>query len=209
MKKTISLLLVLILVMSLVPMTAAATDYRRDSEGVWYSISTGAQVDAATNQKLEYEYWEWLGAMEAAQGHPLNDHTLGWAFNAKYHWLQCGCGHKISMERHVDPKDAANDYCSCGYHFSSNADLVTLWVKGCAPIEDFDKNTTEYTLKAYTYKDVKEIKFATRTFDSEATVEYPEDLTLKEGENKFEVKVTAENQKVTKTYTVTIIKEAK
>ena len=59
-----------------------------------------------------------------------------------------------------------------------------------------------------TYKDVKEIKVSTRTFDSEATVELPEDLTLKEGENKFDVTVTSENQKVTKVYTVIINKEA-
>ena len=57
--------------------------------------------------------------------------------------------------------------------------------------------------------DVKEIKVSTRTFDSEATVELPEDLTLKEGENKFDIKVTSENQKVTKVYTVIINKEAK
>ena len=64
----------------------------------------------------------------------------------------------------------------------------------------------QYKLNAYTYKDVKEIQISTRTFDSEATVELPEDLTLKAGENKFEVKVTAENQKVTKIYTLIITK---
>ena len=84
---------------------------------------------------------------------------------------------------------------------------MTLWVKGCPGIKGFDKNKTEYELNAYTYKDVKEVKFSTRTFDSEATVEVPEDLTLKDGQNKFEIKVTSENQKVTKIYTVIINKE--
>ena len=96
-----------------------------------------------------------------------------------------------------------------GYHFSDDADLVTLWINGCPGIKNFDKNTTEYKLNAYTYKDVKQIKISTRTNDSEATVELPDDLTLKEGENKFEIKVTSESQKVTKTYTVIITKEAK
>ena len=141
--------------------------------------------------------------------HPGNEHEYGYASNAKYHWLECPCGCKISMEPHVDPKDAVGDYCTCGYHFSDNADLVTLWVDGCPPIKKFDKNTTEYKLDAYTYKDVKEIKVSTRTYDSEATVELPEDLTLKEGENKFEVKVVAENQKNSKIYTLIINKEAK
>lgn len=175
MKKLITMLLALILVLSLIPVSAMAII---------------EQEPATTYQSP----------------HPGKDHEYGYASNAKYHWMQCPCGCKISMEPHVDPKDAADDYCFCGYHFSSNADLVTLWVNGCPPIKNFDKNKTEYKLNAYTYKDVKEIKISTRTFDSEATVELPEDLTLKAGENKFDVKVISENQKVTKTYTLIITK---
>ena len=130
----------------------------------------------------------------------------GYDCDTKYHWKECACGVKIGMEPHVDPLDTDDNYCICGYHFSDNADLVTLWVKGCPGIKYFNKNKTEYKLNAYTYKDVKEIKVATTTFDSEATVELPEDLTLKDGENKFEVKVTSENQKVTKVYTLNITK---
>lgn len=209
MKKMISLLLALILVLSMIPMTASATDYRRDHNGNWWHVSDGSAVNAETAKQLEFQYWEWLAYLGKVQNHDPNDHTMGWAYDTKYHWLQCGCGHKISMELHVDPLEAENDYCSCGYHFSDNADLVTLWVNGCPPIKDFDKNETKYALKAYTYKDVQEIEISTRTFDSQATVELPEDLTLKEGENTFEVKVTAENQKVTKTYVLKITKEAK
>lgn len=217
----ISLLLALVLVLSLIPMIASAVsihDIKKEgnttNQPYYYVDSNGKQVGVSQKQydEMEAKYKAWLISEEeklAAANHDPNDHTFGWASNTKYHWLACACGHKINIEPHIDPKDAENDYCTCGYHFSSNTDLVTLWVKGCPPIKDFNKDTTEYELKAYTYKDVKEIKFATRTFDSEATVEYPEDLTLKEGENKFEVKVTAENQKVTKTYTVTIIKESK
>ena len=140
----------------------------------------------------------------------INDHEkLFWNSNTKYHWKQCACGARLGEELHVDPKDADDDTCICGYRFSDNADLVTLWVRGCPGIKYFNKNKTEYELDAYTYKDVKEIKISTRTHDSEATVELPEDLTLKEGKNTFEVKVTSENQKVTKIYTLIINKEAK
>lgn len=139
--------------------------------------------------------------------HEPGKHTLYVAYNTKYHWKECACGAKFNVEHHVDPTKTTDDTCECGYHFSDNADLVTLWVKGCPVIPDFDKEKTDYTLTAYTYKDVKSVKISTRTFDSQATVELPEDLTLKTGTNTFPVKVTAENQKVTKTYTLTIEKK--
>ena len=221
MKKLFALLLALTLLVSLIPMNAAAI-------GHWSSY-TGAKVLANGNVELakagggtevvtpeEYDillasYGAFLAEQEAlfrAANHDPNNHSYnGYGSNTKYHWLQCACGCKISMEPHVDPKDAKNDYCICGYKFSDNADLVVLWIDGCPGIKNFNKNTTEYKLNAYTYKDVKEIKIVTKTHDSEATVELPKDLTLKTGENKFEVKVTSENQKVTKVYTVTVVKE--
>ena len=139
--------------------------------------------------------------------HDPNVHTFsGYGFDTKYHWLECACGCKISMERHVDPKSTTDDVCTCGYKFSDNADLSVLWIDGAFPINNFNKDVTEYEVKAHTYKEFKEAKISTFTYDSEATVEYPKDLTLKAGKNVFEIKVTAENQKVTKTYTVTVVK---
>jgi len=225
MKKCISLLLALILIISMIPMAVSADswfDYQKiepnpdNHTGNRPYIGTkfdGTTVEMSyeTFDHLAAQYKAWLISQEEkwlAANHDPNDHSFGWASNASFHWLQCPCGCKISMEPHVDPLEAENDYCFCGYHFSDNADLVTLWVKNCPPIKGFNKNKTEYKLNAYTYKDVKEIKISTNTFDSEATVELPEDLTLKEGENKFEIKVTAENKKVTKVYTVIVTKEA-
>lgn len=130
-------------------------------------------------------------------------------YDLKYHWKACSCGQRISMEPHVDPKDAVDDTCTCGLHFSDNADLVVLWVQNCEPIQDFNKNTTEYTLKTVSYKPVTEVKIVARPFDVQSTVELPEDLTLKEGTNTFVVKVTSGNQKVTKTYTLTVVNESK
>lgn len=218
MKKLISLMLALVLICSLIPLTAFAAfnpvQYEKVMiiEGKWYGYNNGDDgwID------IDAEMKEYLSQLDDDDDdgdvylpHSTEDKIIGYGSDTKYHWKQCSCGCKIGMERHVDPKDATNDYCICGYHFSSNADLVTLWVKGCPGIKYFDKNKTEYELDAYTYKDIKEIKISTRTHDSEATVELPEDLTLKEGQNKFEVKVTSENQKVTKVYTLIINKEAK
>ena len=220
MKKFISLLLALMLVCSLIPMTTFAAFNPADYQDIvpdgdkWIGYKPGDTLDEGGTDITD-DFNKFLADQEKAAAknapivHDPNEHEFGYDSNTKYHWLQCACGCQISMEPHVDPKDATNDYCFCGYHFSDNADLVTLWIDGCPPIKGFNKNKTEYKLNAYTYKDVKEIKIATTTFDSEATVELPEDLTLKEGENKFEVKVTAENQKVTKVYTVIINKEAK
>ena len=193
MKKLITMLLVLAMALSLVSMNALAikipegTELQQGKPDL--SIPTTPTPDIVTPNGTPV-------LVKKDRVHDLNDHEYGYASNTKYHWLQCACGCKLNIESHVDPKDATDDYCFCGYHFSDNADLVTLWVNGCPPIKNFNKNTTEYKLKAHTYKDVKEIKISTRTFDSEATVELPEDLTLKAGENKFDVKVISENQKV-------------
>lgn len=220
MKKMISLLLALVMVLMMLPMAASAANWYDYTEIVPDKTNTGyigTKLDGTTEkitfktyEAMEAQYKAWLVSQEeklAAANHDPNDHSFGWGSNQKYHWLACACGHKINMVPHIDPKDAPNDTCVCGYHFSSNCDLVTLWVAGCPGIEDFSKDTTEYELKAFTYKDVKKIRIATRTYDTGATVELPEDLTLKQGENIFEVKVTAENQKDTKTYTLTITKE--
>ena len=226
MKKLLTLLLALVLVISMIPMAASASQYHwsqfakvtpnpDQTEAAPYVGYTHTGKEINLSQKaydsLEAQYKAYLVSLErleALANHDLNDHHYRWAANTKYHWLDCPCGCKIGMEPHVDPKDAIGGYCTCGYWFSDNADLVTLWIGGCPLIEDFDKNTTEYELDAYTYKDVKEIQISTRTFDAGATVELPEDLTLKEGKNTFEIKVVAENQKDSKIYTVVINKEA-
>ena len=221
MKKLISLMLALVLICSLIPMTAFAAFNPAQYQTIvgkgdkWYGYKPGEDPDNSTGTDITEDYNKFLAAQkddddyEIYLPHTSEDKIVGWGCDTKYHWKQCSCGCKIGMELHVDPKDTSDDTCICGYHFSDNADLVTLWIKGCPGIKYFDKKKTEYELNAYTYKDVKEIKISTRTHDSEATVELPEDLTLKEGQNKFEVKVTAENQKVTKIYTLIINKEAK
>lgn len=213
MKKLLSLILSLILMLSLIPMAVSAADYSYGDyvldHDTWYKVDDGSRREVDDQSTLTWLWAHYCGDMERILGHEPGKHKYSIQYNAKYHWYGCPCGCKVNMEPHIDPKDAPNDYCTCGYHFSDNADLVTLWVAGCPEIKNFKKATTEYTLNAYTYKDVKEVRISTRTFDSQATVELPEDLTLKEGTNVIPVKVIAENQKVTKTYTLTIIKESR
>lgn len=217
MKKIASLLLALMLIASMIPMVVGANDFilpNGTNQGFKYysklddsTVGTVELIGSQSNQPNQSK--EDAEPDVSKEVHEPGKHKYSVRYNNKYHWLGCPCGCQISMEHHIDPKDAENDYCTCGFHFSSNADLVTLWVDGCPCIKDFSKNKTEYTLKAYTYKDVKEVKISTRTADSQATVELPEDLTLKEGENVIPVKVIAGNQRDTKTYTLTIIKESK
>ena len=174
MKKLVSLLLALVMLVSLIPMTVSAADAAKTT----------------TKKPHVHKY-------------NIVRHNLN------YHWLACSCGQTINKEHHVDPRDTTDDTCTCGMHFSDNADLVTLWVKDCEPIRDFDKDTTEYTLKTVSYKPVKEVKISTRTYNDQSTVELPEDLTLKKGTTVIPVKVTSGNLKNTKTYTLTIINESK
>lgn len=214
MKKVISFLLALVMVLSLIPVMAAAeTDRKAEATTVTETKKkqeSKPEAEKGSNQDHDGNKDHKPGKHKGKHRPAKHDHEYtGYGSNPTYHWLQCPCGCKINVEPHVDPLEADDGYCFCGYHFSANADLVTLWIDGCPPIKGFNKNKTEYKLNAYTYKDVQEIGVSTRTFDSEATVELPEDLTLKEGENKFEIKVVAENQKDTKIYTVIINKDAK
>ena len=200
----------LVLVIMLIPMTASAdTKAKAPGKPANGTHITAPSKDNKDHHKIEKDkHHKKKGKKQTpVNSHDDSNHTAcGYGCNTEYHWIQYACGCKYNVEPHVDPKNAKDDTCICGYQFGDNADLVTLWVDGCPPIKSFKKNITEYKLKAHTYKDVKEIKIATTTYDSLATVELPEDLTLKSGENKFEVKVIAENQKNTKTYTLIITK---
>lgn len=220
MKKIISLLLVLLMVLSILPMAAMAAEaaekswssyqhIQKGEDGKYYGWNDGDTTGEVLSEAATKEYEAHLAAQAKKIKHDPDEHSYGWAWDLKYHWLQCACGCKINMEPHVDPLDTEDDYCTCGKHFSSNANLVTLWIQGSYGIKNFNKNVTEYTIKGHTYKDFKNVRIATRTANCGATVELPENRDINEGENVFEIKVTAENKKVTKTYTVTVVKDSK
>ena len=159
--------------------------------GVIYNNKLPANLTLATG-----------GTHEINVCYKLHYHSYRPAHNRTYHWDGCACGSIINKEKHVDPATDEDSICTCGYEFSHNADLVTLWLKDIVFSERFNRETTEYTGQVYTYKNVTSTRIAVRTFDALATVELPSDLSIHDGLNQFEITVTAEDRKTTKTYIV-------
>lgn len=220
MKKIISLLLALVLALSIIPMAAMAVEEAdlgmfdeiiRTEDGKFYGhvFETpsgikeyyvpleGAQLEAA--EKL---YNEWLASQNT-----YHEHKFGLEITRSGHYYSCDCGARTAIVPHIDPTNAVNGRCTCGYKFMDNATLTVLWINDVRLTTRFNPETTEYEAKTVSYKDVTELKINAKAFDDMATVELPEDLTIKEGSNKIEIKVTAEDGKTTKTYTVNIVKE--
>lgn len=136
-------------------------------------------------------------------------HSYQQLHDRTYHWMGCECGKYYDKARHVDPATDADKVCTCGYIFSSNCDLSTLWLENMVLTERFHRETTDYIGQIHTYKEVNATRIAAHTYDALATVELPTDLSLKDGSNVFEIKVTAEDTVSTKTYTVTAVKPAR
>ncbi len=131
------------------------------------------------------------------------------SYDRVYHWNVCECGTVGQKYHHVDPATDSDKICTCGYKFSDNADLTTLWLDHTVLSPAFSKETTDYTAEVRTYLDVTATRITAYTFDARATVELPTDLTIREGANRFEIKVTAEDKTATKTYTVVAVKPVK
>lgn len=129
-----------------------------------------------------------------------HDYRIG--YNRFYHWEACACGSVLSSGKHVDPATDDDSICTCGYKFSNNADLVTLYLSDMVLAPRFHKETTEYNAAVHTYKEVTSTNISYATFDALATVELPASNAIQEGMNVFEITVTAEDRKTTKTYTV-------
>ena len=130
-------------------------------------------------------------------------------YNRAYHWMGCACGSVIQKAKHVDPATDSDSICTCGYEFSHNADLVTLWLRNMVLSPRFNRNTTEYTGEVFTYKDVNSTKISCKALDDLATVEISGGTEIRDGLNVFEITVTAEDRKTTKTYTVFASKPVK
>ena len=146
---------------------------------------------------------------EIEQYYVRHTHSYVTKYNRHQHWDLCDCGHITGRAKHMDPAGLKEKVCSCGYKFSSNCDLTTLWLKDMNLTERFNRETTDYTALVYAYKNVDKTSISAKSFDALATVELPEDLTLGDGLNTFEITVTAEDKEHTKTYTVVAVKPAK
>lgn len=155
------------------------------------------------------EAWEKNWGSKIVMVYVPHTHVFKYGYDRLSHYTFCACGKATEKENHVDPATDEDGICICGYKFSSNADLTTLWLANMVLSPRFTKGTTEYEGILHTYKDVTSTTISTRTFDALATVVLPEDLSIEEGLNKFEITVTAEDKKTTKTYTVTVCKPSK
>lgn len=224
MKKILSALLVLVLLLSALPMAASAaaakpiTGY--DSVVHQQQAGTGACISTYTfndgtvvvtyEDKVTYSnnsgYTKDEALVRGTSGNvtyiAAHIHDYEWTVNRDGHFNGCKCGAKHNFQEHTMGADGR---CICGYKFMDNADLTVLWMSGIKLSPSFKKDVTEYEGKLQV-KDLKETKISVFSFDAKATVELPKDLTLKDGKNVFEVKVTAEDGKTTKTYTVTVEK---
>jgi len=131
-----------------------------------------------------------------------HSHEYRNGYDRENHWEACRCGSTLSFGPHVDPAKDDDSICTCGYKFSNNADLSTLWLKNMNLEPRFHKDTTEYQAEVYTYKPVDSTSISVNPNDGKATVELPKDTSIHEGMNIFEIKVTAEDTKTTQTYVV-------
>jgi len=136
-------------------------------------------------------------------------HSYKPGYNRIYHWSICACGKTTNEVRHVDPAKDADKICTCGYEFNNNAEITTLWFANMQLSPRFTKDVTEYIGEVVTYMDVTSTSITAKPFDALATTELPEDLTIRDGANKFELLVTAEDKTTTKTYTVIAVKPVK
>lgn len=223
MKKTISALLALILLLSALPLAASAaskpiTGYdsvvHQQQAGTGACISTYTYEDGSivvtyedevtySNTKGYKEKDQLVRGTKNATYIAAHVHDYEWTVNRDGHFYNCKCGAKHNYAQHTMGSDGK---CLCGYVFMDNADLTVLWLQGIRLSPSFKKDVTEYEGKLLV-KDLKETKITAFSFDGKAEIELPEDLTLKQGTNTFEVKVTAENGTTTKTYKVTVVKE--
>lgn len=138
-----------------------------------------------------------------------HEHSYAPSHNRKAHWMGCACGSFYGKAPHVDPAKDEDKICTCGYQFSSNADLTTLWFTDIRFDERFKSDVTEYTAKTVDYYDVTSTKITANLCDGMATLSMPDSTAIKEGSNTFKLVVTAEDKTTTKTYTVTVIKPVK
>lgn len=222
MKRLISAILVLAL-LCVLPMTtcAATTIDKFDSATIYQKPVSGnayiiVQIDGKNMVIDEGIISDTGGVPGYIVGQPVilgkngkitwiaaHTHEFEWIVNRDGHFYRCKCGDKMRFQEHVMGEDGK---CHCGYVFMDNADLTVLWMSGIKLSPSFKKDVTEYEGKLMV-KDLEKTKISAFSFDAKATVELPEDLTLKKGTNTFEIKITAEDGKTTKTYTVTVEKE--
>ena len=153
--------------------------------------------------------WEKKWGNTISVVYTTHKHKYRPGYNRIYHWSICECGKTTNEIRHVDPATDADKICTCGYKFNDNAQITTLWFTDMNLSPRFSKDIYEYTAETVSWKDVTKTSINAKTFDALAKLQLPEDLTVKDGANKFEILVTAEDKTTTQVYTIIAIKPVK
>ena len=222
MKKTISLLLVLVLLLSLIPMGAAAaenwawklitqntTEYHyEDGTYVIYANKNGWILESTHpdyKSQISEQYNPGDPDPIITLYDPTHVHLFGQEISRDGHFIGCICGvRKGSITPHVDPKDAVDGRCTCGYEYVGNAKLSVLWISGVKLDKPFQSGVNEYKATLVN-KEAKAVDISAFTMDDKAQLEVSGDMILKAGTNTITLKVTAEDG-TENTYTVTIEK---
>lgn len=168
-----------------------------------------SKVTIPAYDSSDAENWKETWANTIKVVYTSHTHKYQFGYNRIYHWNICKCGHTTNEVRHVDPATDEDKICTCGYAFSNNTDLTTLWFTNMVLSPKLSKDITDYTAQVRTYLDVTSTTITAKPFDALAKVELPENLEIHEGVNKFEIRVTAEDRTTTKIYTVTAVKPVK
>lgn len=226
MKRAFALILALVLVISMIPMTTlAAVTNQKDINGYdnathfeqqdgsfesYYDFGNGVSVvtkggTVVSSNHPDYKVGAVLSSTLKGTVVAYHRHSYDYEVNRDGHFYRCSCGAKTNFRPHIDPLDAEDGRCTCGYKFMSNAQITTLWIGGVKLSPSFNKEKTEY--KGTLTRDMDEItQMTVRTFDARAELELPTKLTLRDGTNVLKFVVTAEDGKTTQTYTITIEK---
>ena len=222
MKKTISLLLALILLLSLIPMGACAAEdwawrlITRDTTEYHYEDGTYVIYDnnkgwilESTNSGFKTQVTDQYNPDDpdsVITNYSIHDHLFGWEISRDGHYQGClYCGlRKGDVIPHIDVKNAVDGRCVCGYKYVDDATLNVLWISGVKLDKSFRPDTTEYKATLVN-KDAKSVNISAFTTDALADLEVSGDMILKSGSNTITLKVTSETG-TENTYTVTIEK---
>lgn len=219
MKKHISLLLALILMLSLIPMGASAAEgwawrlITRDTTEYHYEDGTYVIYDNSKGWIVESTNPDYKAQVtdQYNTGDPdyiitdtsIHDHVFGWEISRDGHFIGCFCGlRKGSIIPHDDVKDAVDGRCVCGYKYMDDATLNVLWISGVKLDKPFSPKNTEYKATLLN-KDTEAVNISAFTTDAKADLEVSGDMILKSGTNTIQLKVTAETG-TENTYTITI-----
>lgn len=222
MKKIISALLALVLLLSLIPMGACAAEgwawrlITRDTTEYHYEDGTYVIYDndkgwvlESTNPAVKTDITDQYNTGDPDAiiiGTKIHDHEFQWDISRDGHYLACiYCNmRKGNIIPHDEVKDAENGRCVCGYKYMDVATLSTLWISGVKLDKPFNSDTTEYKATLVN-KDAKAVNISAFTTDAKAALEVSGDMILKSGTNTITLKVTSETGSEN-TYTITIEK---